>query len=212
MKTAIILGATGLTGGHVLNQLLDHPNYDKIKIFTRKATGVSHPKVEEYLVDLLNLSAVKSDFTGDEVYVCIGTTKKKTADLERYKDIDYGIPVAAAKLCKENNIPVIAVVSAIGADPESSMFYSRFKGEMERDVKAQRVERTYILRPSFIGGDRQETRIGERIGLFIFKLINPLMIGGLKKYAIVDSSKIAAKMIALANTNQSSVTIESDKI
>lgn len=212
MKTAIIIGATGLTGSLVLEKLLANDNYSKVKLFSRAACGVVHPKIEEHLVDLLKLEEAKADFTADEVYCCIGTTKKKTPDQEKYKAIDYGIPVAAAQLCKENGIEVMAVVSAIGANPKSSIFYNRTKGEMEEAVLAAGVPRTYILRPSIIGGNRQENRTGEKISLAIFKFLNPIFIGGLKKYALKEASNIAARMIELANSNEPTRVLESNEI
>ncbi len=212
MKTAIIIGATGLTGSLVLEQLILDERYSKIVLFSRSSSGVHHSKVDEYLVDLLKLETSKADFIADEVYCCIGTTKKKTPDKNVYKTIDYGIPVAAARLCKANGIHTIAIVSAIGANPKSSIFYNRTKGEMEQDVLKEEIERTYILRPSFIGGNRKEKRAGEKIGIAIFKFLKPLFIGGLKKYAIIDASKIASKMIQLANSNEPSKVLESDEI
>lgn len=212
MKTAIILGATGLTGSLLLERLISDERYDKIKLFSRTSSGINHPKVEEYLVDLLNLDSAKPDFTADELYCCIGTTKKKTPSQEKYKAIDFGIQAKAAKLCRENGINVMAVVSAIGANPKSSIFYNRTKGEMEEVVQNAGIERTYILRPSFIRGNRQEKRAGEKIGLAIFNFLKPLFIGKLKKYAVIDASAIAARMIQLANSNEPSRILESNEI
>jgi len=212
MKTAIIIGATGLTGSCVLEKLLANESYSKVKLFSRKASGVEHSKIEEHLVDLLKLETYKTDFIADEVYCCIGTTKKKTPNQAQYRDIDYGIPVAAAKLCKENGIEVIAVVSAIGANVKSSIFYNRTKGEMEEAVLAQKVSRTYILRPSFIGGNRKEKRVGEKIGLAFFNFLKPLFIGKLKKYAVKDADTIATRMIVLANSKEPSRVLESNEI
>lgn len=212
MKTAIILGATGFTGSFVLEQLITNNNYEKIKLFSRSRSGIIHPKIEEHLVDLLHLEKYKADFTADEVYCCIGTTKKKTPNQETYRAIDFGIPAAAVNLCKENEIKVMAVVSAIGANPNSLTFYNRTKGEMEQAVLKAGIERTYILRPSFIGGNRQEKRMGEKIGITVFKFLKPLFIGKLKKYAIIDASTIASRMIQLANSNNESKILESDEI
>lgn len=212
MKTAIIIGATGLTGSIVLEKLLANEAYAKVKLFSRSTCGIKHPKIEEHLVDLLKLEEHKADFIADEVYCCIGTTKKKTPDQEKYRAIDYGIPAAAAQLCKENGIEVMAVVSAIGANPKSSIFYNRTKGEMEEAVLAAGISRTYILRPSFIGGNRQEKRAGERIGLAIFNFLKPLFIGKLKKYAVIDASSIADRMIQLANSNEPTRVLESNEI
>lgn len=212
MKTAIILGATGLTGSLVLEQLIANTNYSKIKLFSRSASGITNPKVEEHIVDLLNLESVASSFTADEVYCCIGTTKKKTPDQALYRSIDYGIPAMAAKLCHANGIKTLSVVSAIGANPNSSIFYNRTKGEMEQAILSAGIERTYILRPSIIGGNRQEKRTGEKVGLSVFRFLKPIFIGKLKKYAVVDPSKIAAKMIMLSNSTSPSCIIESNDI
>ena len=212
MKTAIIIGATGLTGSLVLERLLGNDAYSKIKLFSRTGTGMSHPKIEEHLVDLLKLESHKDDFTADEVYCCIGTTKKKTPDQSKYHDIDFGIPATVARLCKENRIEVMTVVSAIGANAKSSIFYNRTKGEMENAVLAAGIPKTYILRPSFIGGNRLEKRAGEKIGIAVFKFLKPLFLGRLKKYAIIDAGSIADRMIQLANSNKPSCILESNEI
>lgn len=211
-KTAIILGATGLTGSLVLEQLLTDDRYDSIKIFSRSSSGADNPKVKEYIGDILSLDDYKSDFKGDEVYVCIGTTKKKTPNRDLYRRIDEGIPVNAARLARENGIKAIAVVSAIGANSKSSFEYNRIKGDMEKGVQEAGVERTFILRPSIIGGDRKEKRTGEKISLCLFKTLQPLMIGKLRKYRIVEARDIAAKMISLMNSIESSQVVESDEI
>lgn len=212
MKTAIILGATGLTGSIVLEKFLVNDAYAKIILFSRNSTGINHEKVVEHIVDVLNLEAVQNYFHADEVYCCVGTTKKKTPDQSKYSAIDFGIPVAAAKLCKQNDIKCLAVVSAIGANPKSSIFYNRTKGEMEQAVLSYGIERTYIFRPSFIGGNRTEKRVGELIGLAIFNFIKPLFIGKLKKYAVINASDIANRMIQTSNSNEPSRIFESNEI
>ncbi|MEP5254239.1 MAG: NAD(P)H-binding protein [Winogradskyella arenosi] len=213
-KTAIILGATGLTGSQLLQQLINDPRYATIKLFSRsKVTSVTSPKVEQYIGDLLNLEQFRSDFTGDEVYCCIGATKSKTPDKEQYKKIDFGIPVSAAKLAKENGIRSYAVVSAMGANAYSAIFYNKVKGEMEAAVLAQNLDHTFILRPSLIGGDRDEARALEKFGLSLFKLISPLLIGPLKKYRIVEAEAIANAMVYMSNSSPAkNVIIKSDEI
>lgn len=212
-KTAIILGASGLTGGFVLQKLIEDDRYDTIKLFSRSKIEGLPNKVKQFIGNLLELNQFKDDFTADEVYCCIGTTAKKTPDKTLYKKIDFGIPVAAAKLSKENNIPTFLVVSAMGANKNSTVFYNKTKGEMEQNVLKQQFKKTFILRPSLIGGDRQESRRLEKIGLMIFKVIQPLFIGKLKKYKIVNAETIAEAMIYLANTNHyADVIITSDDI
>lgn len=208
-KTAIIFGATGLTGSLVLKQLLADENYTTIKLFSRKESGVSHPKVIEYIGDLLSLETFTEDMTGDEIYICIGTTKKKTPDHEQYRKIDLGIPTQAAEICKTNGVSKLAVVSAIGANAQSSIPYNKIKGEMENAVMSANIEYTYILRPSFIAGNRQEHRAGEKIGIAVFKVLKLLIP---KKYRAVEAKAIAAKMIDLCNSKEPSKTIESNDI
>lgn len=212
LKSAIILGATGLTGSLVLEQLLENDSYSKIKLFSRSSCGVEHSKIEEHLGDLFELDQFKDQFIADEVYVCVGTTKKKTPDRAIYRKIDVGIPVNTAKLAKENGIGKIAVVSAIGASVKSLIPYNRIKGEMEEQVLEVGVEQTFILRPSIIAGNRREHRSGEKFGLTVFKALRFLFFGPWKKYRAVEASAIAAKMIALCNSNKPTQFVESDEI
>ncbi|HAF76652.1 MAG TPA: nucleoside-diphosphate sugar epimerase [Maribacter sp.] len=212
-KTAIILGASGLTGGLLLEKLIVDDRYESIKLFSRSSIKGLPNKVKQYIGDLLELEQFKNDFTGDEVYCCIGTTAKKTPDKSLYRDIDYGIPVAAAKLAKANRINTFLVISAMGANKKSNIFYNRTKGEMEQEVLNQAIPRTSILRPSLIGGERNEQRLLEKIGLVVFKVIQPLFIGPLKKYRIINADSIAQAMLNLANTTSNTdVIITSDDI
>ncbi|MEP3836906.1 MAG: NAD(P)H-binding protein [Algibacter sp.] len=199
-KTAILLGATGLTGGILLQKLIEDNTYQSIKLFSRSKIEGLPAKVTQYIVDLLDLEQFRAVFTADEVYCCIGTTKAKTPNKGVYKQIDYGIPVAAAKLSKENAIETFLVVSALGANSNSAVFYNKTKGEMERDVQKQNIKNTFILRPSLIGGVRQEQRTLEKIGLAIFKVLQPLFIGKLEQYKITEPEAIAQAMINLANS------------
>ena len=211
-KTAIILGATGLTGSILLEKLIKNQRYETIKLFSRKKIEGLPSKVQQFIGNLLELETFKDAFTGDEVFCCIGTTTKKTPNKETYKKIDFGIPITAAKLSKENNISTFIVISALGANAKSNIFYNKTKGEMEQEVLHQNIPNTYILQPSIIGGNRNETRIGEKIGLIIFKLIQPLFIGKLKKYKIIEAEEIAQAMFNLANSNEKTQIITSDKI
>jgi uncharacterized protein YbjT (DUF2867 family) len=212
-KTAIILGASGLTGSNLLQKLIKDNRYDRIKLFSRSKIDGLPNKVEQFIGDLLKLEQFKSEFTADEVYCCIGTTAKKTPDKTLYKIIDYGIPVAAAELSKANNIPTFLVISAMGANKNSKVFYNKTKGEMEHAVLKQNLKNIYILRPSLIGGNRNEKRTLEKLGLRLFKVIQPLFIGRLKAYKIVNANTIAQAMIHLVNTKHNSeVIIASDHI
>lgn len=212
-KTAIILGATGLTGHILLYKLIQDDRYETIKLFSRSKIEGLPNKVVQYIGNLLELEQFKADFTADDVYCCIGTTSKKTPDKTLYKQIDYGIPVAAATLSKENNCSTFIVISAMGANVNSKVFYNKTKGEMERDVLLQIIENTFILRPSLIGGEREEQRLLEKIGLVVFKFIEPLFIGKLKQYKIIEPETIAQCMVNLANCETNNqVIISSNNI
>ena len=212
-KTAILLGASGLTGGYVLEKLIDDERYDTIKLFSRSKLDGQPNKVKQFIGDLLELEQFEKDFTAHELYCCIGTTKSKTPDKTLYKKIDYGVPVSAAKLAKANAIETFVVISSMGADETSGAFYTKTKGEMERDVQQQNIANMFILRPALIGGDRNEKRSLEKIALMLFKVIQPLLIGPLKKYRIIHAETIAQAMILLANTTiQKDIIITSDQI
>jgi len=211
-KTAIILGATGLTGSILLKKLLEDKQYNNIKLFSRKSIGFSHERIEEHLVDMLQLKTTIDDFTGDEVFCCIGTTRAKTPDKVLYHRIDYGIPIAAAQLCLQNNIKTFIVISSLGADAKSKIFYNRTKGEMENTVLALGIPKTHILQPSLIRGNRDEKRVGENFFKKLMCFINPLLIGPIKKYRSIDPEAIVSAMIYVANNSYSEQRISSDTI
>ncbi len=213
VKTAIVLGATGLTGNILLKMLLDDERYGHVTVFGRNSCDIKHPKLEEYIIDLFQLEHYANKFKADEVYCCIGTTKAKTSDKDTYIKIDYGIPVAAAKLCKENGIETFVVISALGAKKNSKVFYNRTKGKMEAEVLAQQIPNTYILQPSLISGKREEFRLGEYVFKTLMGLIKPIFrFGDLKRYQPIAPETIAKCMVWLTNNVYASGRIKSKKI
>lgn len=212
MKTAIILGATGLTGGLLLQELLNDQRYGKIKLFSRSKVAVKNEKIEEYLVNLFKLEDHKEDFKADEVFCCIGTTKSKTPDKDTYRKIDHGIPVKAAKISKENGIERYLVISALGADEKSKMFYNKTKGEMEKDVLSQNIKNTFVFRPALIAGDRVEKRFFEKLAKKAMKVLDYAMVGPLRQYSSIHPQTIAKAMVIVANKGYSKTVIPSDEI
>lgn len=211
-KTAIILGATGLTGSLLLENLLNNDAYAKVIVFSRSKTQFNHPKLDVVITDLLKLSEHRDDFKAQVVFCCIGSTKSKTPDESVYKSIDYGIPVSAAKLCKLNNIPTFIVVSSLGSNPKSNMFYNRIKGEMEHDVLNLNIENTFILQPSLIDGSRNERRIFEWLWQKAMRLINIVLIGNLRKYQSIKAETISEAMVILDLNGYKNQIIESHHI
>jgi uncharacterized protein YbjT (DUF2867 family) len=211
-KKAVVLGATGLVGRLLTRSLLEDKRYSEVRIFTRNPFGLTHTKLLETRANLLALQDYKEAFQGDVVFCCVGTTKAKTPDEKDYRAIDYGIPVEASRLCRENGIPTLIVVSALGANPESRIFYNRTKGEMEAEVLQSGVAHIQLLQPSLIGGNRQETRKGEQIAQKLMGFLQPLLLGPMKKYRMIDPADIADAMIFLADHPQKSPRIPSDEI
>lgn len=193
MKTAIIFGVTGLTGKALLHNIVEDARYSKIHIVTRRPCGFIHPKVEEILFNYKNFKELPS-IKADHVFCCLGTTIKKAGSKEAQQIIDRDYPIDIAKYANTLGAEKMVTVSSIGADAKSSNFYLRTKGEMEEGVKSN-FKHSIFVRPSFLLGNREEMRIGERIGIALFSIINPLLFGGLSKYKGIQVSQLSKAMI-----------------
>jgi len=212
MKTALLFGSSGLIGGHLTKQLIENSSYDKVKLFVRSDPKISDPKIEVIKTDFNNLQNHKDEITGDDCFFCIGTTKQNAPDKDEYRRIEYNIPVEIAKIAKSNSIKSFLYVSSGFADPKSSGAYLKNKGDVEEELKSLNFLTLGIMRPSFLIGDRKEKRIGEKIGIFIFKLISPFFLGPLKKMKPIHSEKVAKAMIKIANENLRKTIFESNEI
>ena len=212
MKTALLFGASGLVGSHVLSQLISNNNYSKIKLFVRSSIDISDPKIEIIQTDFNNLENHREDIKGDDCFFCIGTTKKNSPDKNEYQRIELNIPKQVAQIAKSNNIKSYFFVSSGYANSKSSGDYLKYKGLVEEEILSLGFSKTGILRPSFILGNRKEFRLGEKIGIIIFKLLNPLFVGPLRKMRSIHSETIAIAMIKLANENIDQKIFESDQI
>ena len=212
MKTALLFGASGLVGSHLLNQLIKDTNYSKIKLFVRSVTEIIDPKVEIIKIDFNNLQNHKEDVKGDDCFFCIGTTKKNSSDKDEYRRVELDIPKEIAKIAKLNLVNSFIFVSAIYANPNSSGDYVRFKGLVEEELKRLNFPKLALMRPSFLMGDRKEKRVGEKIGIFVFKLLSPLLLGPLKKMRPINAETVAKAMIRAANENLEKNIFESNEI
>ena len=212
MKTALLFGASGLVGSHLLNQLIKDTNYSKIKLFVRSVTEIIDPKVEIIKTDFNNLQNHKEDVKGDDCFFCIGTTKQNSSDKDEYRRVELDIPKEIAKITKLNLVNSFIFVSAIYANPNSSGDYVRFKGLVEEELKRLNFPKLALMRPSFLMGDRKEKRVGEKIGIFVFKLLSPLLLGPIKKMRPIHSETVAKAMIRAANENLEKNIFESNEI
>lgn len=195
-KSAIIFGSTGLIGSSVLQQLLKDDRYGEIKIFVRKATGIKHPKVDEFIIDFEKLDDYRDLIKGDDLFCCLGTTIKVAGSEAAFRRVDYEWVRWCAVCAYENHVKNFIVISSLGANADSKNFYLKTKGEMEKAVSAFNFDKTVILRPSMLLGDRKEFRLGELIGKFFMILFSVFIP---KRYKAVESEDVAAAMIKAAN-------------
>ena len=212
MKTALIFGSSGLIGGHLLNQLIKNKDYSKIKLFVRSDPEINDPKVEIIKTDFNNLEIHKEDIKGDDCFFCIGTTKQNSPDKNEYQRVELEVPKQIAQIAKSNLVKSFIFVSALYANPKSSGNYVRFKGLVEEELKRLDFPKLALMRPSFLMGDRKEKRVGEKIGIFVFKLLSPLLLGPLKKMRPIHSETVAKAMIRAANENSEKNIFESNEI
>ena len=212
MKTALVFGSTGLVGGHLLDQLIKNENYNKIKLFVRSEIIINDLKVEIVKTDFNNMEKHKEEMTGDHCYFCIGTTKQNSPDKDEYRRVELDLPKQIAQITKSNSVNSFVFVSSGYADPNSSGDYLKFKGLVEEDLKRLSFNKLGILRPSFLIGDRKEKRLGEKLGIFVFKLLSPLFLGPLKKMKPIQSEKVAKAMIKISNGDFRQQVFESNEI
>lgn len=208
MKTAIIFGVTGLTGKALLHTIVNDSRYSKVYIVTRRPCGFIHQRVEEILFNYKDFNEMP-DVKADHVFSCLGTTIKKAGSKAAQQIIDRDYPIEIAKYSKRIGAEKMVCVSSIGADAKSSNFYLRTKGDMEEGVKAN-FPNSVFVRPSFLLGKREEFRFGERIGIGLFMLINPLLIGGLSKYKGIQVSNLSKTMIEACFKNTSQILYYND--
>ena len=212
MKTALLFGSSGLVGGHLLRQLIKNSDYSKIKIFVRLEPEINDPKLEIIKTNFNDLENYREDIKGDDCFFCIGTTKQNSSSKDEYRRIELDMPKQIAQIAKSNSVNSFVFVSSGFADPKSSGDYLKFKGEVEEELKKLNFSKLGIVRPSFLMGDRKEKRIGEKIGIFLFKMLSPLFLGPLKKMKPIHSEKVAKAMIKVSNGDFKKTVFESNEI
>ncbi len=199
-KTAIVLGATGLVGSELLQQLLTDDSFSQVLVFTRRALEVSHPKLKNEVIDFNNPDSWIEKVNGDVLFSAFGTTIKKAGTKENQWKIDYTYQYQMAQAACKNGVPAMVLVSSAGASANSKIFYSRMKGELDRDIKALGFERLTIIKPSILAGHRNEKRAGEAVGLVIGKFIG--IIPYLNRYKAIPASTVAKAMIKASTLNK----------
>lgn len=200
-KTALIAGASGLTGGHLLKYLLDSDHYQVVKAIVRKPLSIEHPKLQQIAVDFDELQDHEEELKADDVFCCLGTTIKKAGSQAAFRKIDQDYPLDIARLTARQGASKYLLISALGADKSSLVFYNKVKGQVEHDLKQIPFKSIHIMRPSLLLGDRKESRLGEDIGKAAFNALGVLMQGPLKKYRGIEAKAVAFGMFHLAQQN-----------
>lgn len=210
---AIITGASGLIGSNLLDLLLQSNCYGEVLALSRRELPVKHKKLVQAIIDFDNLHNYQSLISGHALFCCLGTTQSKTPDLNIYKKIDHDYPVQLAQIAVKNNVPHYHFVSSIGADINATGFYLRNKGETERDIEQAGIKSLHIYRPSFLTGERPESRFTEKLAGVVLNLLKPALLGKLKKYRSISGETVARAMLNKSLINEEGVFIHpSDKI
>lgn len=211
--TITLIGATGLVGGELLSLLSQIGEVKNIKAVTRRPLGKVPARTENIVMNLDQMEA-QAEALRSEIFVCcLGTTIKTAGSQEAFRKVDYEYVMSFARVAEKVGAKKFLVVSAMGADANSRIFYNKTKGEMERDLKALNIPQIEIFQPSLILGDRKEHRAGEALGQKLSPFVNPLLVGPLKKYRAIEATTIAKAMtIAILDFHPGRHTYRSDKI
>ncbi len=200
-RTALILGATGLVGGELLALLLADPEYRQVTVLVRRNLPQTHPKLAQRVVDFKDLARGADAFLVDDVFCCLGTTIKKAGSQEAFRVVDYAYPLESAKLAVRQGAGQYLIITALGANARSSVFYNRVKGEVEEAISKLPIKSLHIFRPSLLLGNRQESRPGEKIAIAVMKPLGFLLAGPLKKYRGIEARTVAQAMLRTAKRN-----------
>ncbi len=213
MKAALIAGATGLCGKNLLYALLKNKEYSRVFILVRKELAIKDSKLTQIIFNYENEQEYQNLPLADVVFCCLGTTIKKAGSKESFKKVDLEYPTKLAKVCSEKGYKKLLIITAIGANKQSSIFYNKVKGEVEDKIKTYPFESIFICRPSILLGDRTDVRIDEEIGKLFVKFGSVLLFGSWKKYKGIEASCVSNAMLALSNSDEKGIhIIESDQL
>ncbi len=195
-KKALITGASGLIGKELTDLLLQSGEYQEILILVRKPLNIRHPKLTQiiYNFDHPDNSVIQAD----DIYCTLGSTIKKAGSKEAFRKIDFEYPLQIAQAALQNGARQLLIVTALGSDPKSMIFYNRVKGEVEKALEKLDYGSLHIFRPSLLTGNRTEKRAGENFAKILAKIVDPLLMGPLQKYRSIQGKQVAKAMIKVA--------------
>lgn len=213
MKTALIIGSTGLIGSELLNLLLESSHYAKVITFVKRDIGIKHPKLTQHIIDFDKPETYKDLVVGDDFFCTIGTTIKKAGSKKAFRKVDFEYPRQFAAFALQNKVQKYLIISSLNTDANSGNFYLKTKGEIQDFLKDCNFESVAVLQPSLLLGNRTEFRLGEKVGAFFMKSLSFLFLGNLKKYKPIEGKTVAKALLKIAQINNKGFKIyESDAI
>jgi uncharacterized protein YbjT (DUF2867 family) len=208
MKVALLAGATGLIGKQLLQLLLNDPEYHKVIAITRKPLNISDQKLENIITDFDNLSSYKEKLKADNVFCCLGTTMKVAKSKDAFRKVDFTFPLELATRSFEEGAKQFLLVSSLGADKTSSIYYNQVKGETEEAIEKINFPSYHIFRPSLLLGQREESRSAEDAAKVVYGFFGFLIP---EKYKAIDAAKVARAMVHFARQEQEGKFIHESK-
>jgi uncharacterized protein YbjT (DUF2867 family) len=206
-RSALLIGASGLVGGHCLQFLLGESSYTRVVVLVRKPLSVKHDKLIQYVVDFTELETLGECLLVDDVYCCLGTTIKKAGTQEAFRKVDFDYPIKLAALTQHCGANQFLIVTSLGADPHSRIYYNRIKGEVEEAIRKISFITINIFRPSLLLGERIEYRTGEKAGAFILSGLKFALTGPFKKYRSIQARDVAKAMVQVAQKSLKGINI-----
>ena len=212
-RTALLIGASGLVGGHLLRLLVEDEACTRVIALVRRPLSFRHPKLHERVVDFGHLEKQSESLMGQDVFCCLGSTIRSAGSQAAFRSVDFTYVVQAASLAAANGAEQFLLVSSGGANKNSRVFYLRVKGEVEEALAVLPFRELGIFRPSVLVGSREHRRLGETLSVSAMKLASVFMIGGLRKYRPIEAKTVAQAMLKAARQHNAGTTIyESDQI
>ena len=205
MRTVLLAGASGLTGGQALDALLGAPDVSRVVAVSRRPLGRDHPRLANRIVQFERLESQLQGVTCDVAFCCLGTTIRQAGSPQRFRAVDLDCVLAFARAARAANAQRFVVMSSVGADPQSRNFYLRTKGEMEEQLAAVGFDSLDILQPSVLLAWRAEMRPLELGARLFMPLVNPLLMGRFAAWRGVAVSTVAAAMLGAMRSGRRGV-------
>ena len=213
MKTALVIGSTGLIGTELLKIILESLEYSQVVTFVKRDSGIRHPKLIQHLIDFDQPDTYENLVAGDDFFCTIGTTIKNAGSQNAFRQVDYEYPRQFASFAMQNKVKQFLIISALNADAKSSNFYLKTKGAIQDFLENCEFESVAVLQPSLLLGNRAEFRFGERVGAFFMRTFSFVFQGNLKKYKAIEGETVAKAMFKIAQRKNTGFKIyESDAI